>query len=250
MNAGGVYPALAILVLFLGLILFFARRVQAGHFPSLRRIQAFNSIKGAAARAVEEGRPFHLGLGTGHVTDVTTADTLAGLYTLDYLAEQAAATNAPPIVTMADPAAMLLAHNSLRQAYGEKDSDAVKAYRDVRFIGPQPATYAAGLMALLGVEDAAANVLIGRFGDEYLLMGEAAAWRNTEHIGGTSDPNVLPFVYASAQETLLGEEIFATGAYLQRKVAHVGSLLAQDTMRWLISLAIGLGVITKTIGLW
>jgi hypothetical protein len=81
-------------------------------------------------------------------------------------------------------------------------------------------------------------------------MGEAAAWRNTEHIGGASDPSVLPFVYASAQETLLGEELFATGAYLQRKVTHVGSLLAQDTMRWVVSLAIGLGVITKTIGLW
>jgi hypothetical protein len=249
-NAESVYPALALLLLFLGLMLFFARRVQAGQHPSLRRIKAFNEIKSAAARAVEEGRPFHLGLGTGRVTDVTTADTLAGLYTLDYLAKQAAATNSPPIVSTADPAAMLLAHNSLRTAYGDNASGAAKAYRDVRFIGPQPAAYAAGVMAFLGVDDVAANVLIGRFGDEYLLMGEAAAWRNTEHIGGASDPSVLPFVYASAQETLLGEELFATGAYLQRKVTHVGSLLAQDTMRWVVSLAIGLGVITKTIGLW
>jgi hypothetical protein len=90
--------------------------------------------------------------------------------------------------------------------------------------------------------------MVGKFGDEYLLMGETAARREIAHVGGTSDPNTLPLVYVSAQEALLGEEIYAGGAYLQKLPAHIGSLLAQDTMRWIVALTILGGVILATLG--
>jgi hypothetical protein len=54
-------------------------------------------------------------------------------------------------------------------------------------------------------------------------------------------------VYASAGQTLLGEEIYAAGAYLQKRPAHLGSLVAQDTMRSVIAWGIGLGVLIATL---
>lgn len=241
--------AVIFLLVFAGLLLFFAAKVSRGHKPSLRRIQAFDSIKSFTGRAIESGRPLHLSLGVGSMADISTADSLAGLYTLDYLADQSAATGIHPIVSMADPTVMLFAQNRMRSAHGDNTQKASEAYRAVRWIAPQPAAYAAGVVNLIGTDDVETNIMVGRFGDEYLLMGEPAARRSTALVGGTSDPNTLPFVYATAQETLLGEEIYAAGAYLQRRPSHIASLLAQDTARWIIGIVIIGGVLATTLGI-
>jgi hypothetical protein len=239
--------AVVFLLVFVALLFYFTTRTTAGRLPVLRRIRAFEVLKGFTGRAIEAGRALHLSLGVGSVANETTADSLAGLSVLDYLAQQAANTGVPPTVSMADPTVMLFAQNALRAAHAD-DPDAVEeAYRNIRWIAPQPAAYAAGVMSLLSIEQAEANVMVGSFGDEYLLMGETAARRGTGHIGGTSDPNTLPFIYASAEETLLGEEIYAAGAYLQQRPSHIGSLIAQDTMRWVIALFILTGILLASL---
>ncbi|MCB0163241.1 MAG: hypothetical protein KDI79_03375 [Anaerolineae bacterium] len=247
--ASPVLLAFLFLLLFLGLMLFFSARVNSGQKPSLRRIQAYEAIKDFAGRAVEAGRALHLSLGTGSMADITTADSLAGLYTLDYLADQSAVTGIHPIVSMADPTVMLMAQNTVRSAYSNDKAKAAEAYRDIRWIAPQPAAYAAGVMNLLSTDDVETNIMIGKFGDEYLLMGETAARQGTAHVGGASDPNTLPFIYATAQETLLGEEIYAGGAYLQKRPVHIASLLAQDTMRWIVGIVILAGVVATSLGI-
>jgi hypothetical protein len=153
----------------------------------------------------------------------------------------------PPIVSIADPTLLPLAQDVIRRPYGTDQEAAARAATDVRWIAPEPAAYAAGVMGLLGVEAIDANVMIGSFGDEYLLMGEAAHRRNVTQIGGASDPNVVPFVFATADQTLIGEEMYATGAYLAQKPWHIGSLLAQDFMRWAIVLIIVALVIIRTL---
>jgi hypothetical protein len=53
----------------------------------------------------------------------------------------------------------------------------------------------------------------------------------------------LPFVYATADEPLVGEEIFAGSAYLRREPIQVASMLAEDWARWAIAAVIvGLAV--------
>lgn len=241
--------AMVFLLSFIGLLLFFMTRLRRGHKPRLRHIEAYEAVKGFSGRAIEAGRPLHLSLGLGSMANVSTADSLAGLYTLDYLADQAAVTGVPPIISMADPTVMLFAQNTLKNAYGDDIQGAKEAQRDVRWIAPQPAAYAAGVMGLIGVDDVNTNIMIGRFGDEYLLMGEAAARQGIAHVGGTSDPTTLPFIYATAQETLLGEEIYAAGAYLKKRQPHIGSLLAQDTVRWVVGIIILGGVLLTSLGL-
>lgn len=235
--------AIVFLLIFVGLLVYFTTRAAAGRIPALRRIHAFEALKGFTGRAVEAGRALHLSLGVGSVANETTADSLAGLGVLNYLAEQAAVTGVPPTVSMADPTVMLFAQNALRAAHADDPEGAEQAYQNIRWIAPQPAAYAAGVMSLLSIEQTEANVMVGNFGDEYLLMGETAARRGTGHIGGASNPNTLPFIYASAEEILLGEEIYAAGAYLQQRPSHIGSLISQDTMRWVIFLVILIGIL-------
>jgi hypothetical protein len=240
--------AIAFLLIFVGLLYFFTGRIAAGYKPALRRIDAFEALKGFTGRAIEAGRTLHLSLGIGSIANETTADSLAGLAVLNYLAEQGAITGVPPTVSMADPTVMLFAQNALRAAHADDPAGAEEAYRQIRWLAPQPAAYAAGVMSLIDIEDTEANVLVGNFGDEYLLMGEAAARRGLAgHIGGASNPNTLPFIYASAEETLLGEEIYAAGAYLQQRPSQLGSLLTQDTARWLVALFILLGILFASL---
>ncbi|MDX1520314.1 MAG: DUF6754 domain-containing protein [Anaerolineae bacterium] len=235
------------LLIFVVMLLRGTIRVQRGQAPTLRQIRAFETLKGLASRSIEAGRGLHLSLGIGGINTETTADSLAGLIILDHLSEQAAVTGVAPTVTMADPTVMMLAQTRLQAAHQDNPDRIEEAHKNIRWIAPQGAAYAAGVMSLIETEQPEANILVGNFGDEYLLMGETAARQGTSHIGGTSDPNTLAFVYASAEETLLGEEIYAAGAYLQKKPNHLGSLMAQDTMRSLVAWAIVIGIIVLTV---
>ncbi len=238
---------LLLLVVFLPVLYLSGRRVQEGNFPDLRPILAFNALQGVTARAIETGRAVHISLGLGGITGDTTADSLAGLSVMEYLADQSAAAGVPPIVTLANPTLLPLAQDVIRRPYGTDQEEAAEAARHVRWIAPGPAAYSAGVMGVLGIEAVDANVMIGEFGDEYLLMGEAAHRKKIAHIGGASDPSVIPYVYVSADQTLMGEEMYAAGAYLKRKPWHIGSLLAQDFMRWVIALVIVALVIINTL---
>jgi len=242
--------ALLFLLMFAGLVAFFTVRARVGSKPTLRRIKAFDVMKGLVGRAVESGRTLHVSLGVGSMAGQTTADSLAGLSVLGYLSEQAAETGIPPVVSMADPTVMLFAQNGVRTAHTDSPAGVEEAAQQVRLIAPQPAAYAAGVMNILDSDEVDGTVLVGKFGDEYLLMGETAARHRMAHIGGTSDPNTLPFIYASAQEMLLGEEIYAAGAYLKNIPAHIGSLVAQDTMRWVVALVMLGGVLVATLEWW
>lgn len=238
---------LVFLLAFLPVFYLSGRRVQEGHVPDLRSILPFNMLQGVTARAIETGRAVHVSLGLGGITSDMTADSLAGLSVLEYLADQSAAAGETPIVTMADPTLLPLVQDVIRRPYGADRDEAAQAARRVRWVAPEPAAYAAGVMGTLGVEAVDANVMIGGFGDEYLLMGEAANRRKIVHIGGASDPNVVPFVFATADQTLMGEDMYAAGAYLGHKPWHIGSLLAQDFMRWCVVTVIVILVVANTL---
>jgi len=235
MSAQIILVVILFLLLFLGLIAFFSMRIKKGQRVMLRQIRAFTAVKRLLAETAETGQKMHLSVGVGSVAGETSADTLAGISMMEAVADQSAKTGEPAITTMADPLAWLLSQNAAIAAHKKINADTVP---DVRWIAPQPGAYAAGVMNILNQDDVHANVIVGNLGDEYLLMGETAAHNKMEQVGGTSNPNTLPFVYASTRNILLGEEIYAAGAYLRKIPVHLASLLAQDVMRWLIALLI------------
>ena len=235
------------LIIFLPAMILAGRWVRQGNSPDLRPIRAFDALRGLTARAIEAGRALHVSLGLGGIASDVTADSLAGLKVLEYLADQSAAAGVPAVVTLADPTLLPVAQDVVRRPYGADREGAAEAARHVRWIAPEPAAYAAGVMDILGGEGVDANVMVGAFGDEYLLMGEAALRRKIAHVGGASDPNALPFVFVTADETLMGEDMYAAGAYLSGEPWHVGSLMAQDFMRWVIAGVIIVAIIINTL---
>lgn len=243
---------LAFLILYIALWLVSSLRGRYEDVPQFREIPAYEMIRGAMASAAEEGRPVHLSLGTAGIADAFAMETIASLTTLDYLNEQAAVTTNQPLVTTGNPTTLLLAQDIVSRTFAEREQLAEYDPLVVRFIGGiegNAEAYAAGVIDLLDHRYVAANFMLGRFGDEYLVMGEVGARNNIPQVAGTANPTALPFMLASANRVLIGEELFAAGAYLMRLPWHIAGLVAQDAARWIIVWAVIGVALLKTLGL-
>jgi hypothetical protein len=56
-------------------------------------------------------------------------------------------------------------------------------------------------------------------------------------------------IYASASDPLIGEELFAGGAYLGAGKMHEASISAQDVIRWIIIVIIIGSVVLNFLGI-
>lgn len=234
------------LVVWVAALLVGRRRTRLAVVTDLRAIPAYDMLRRGLRRAVEAGRPVHVALGLGGIAGRATADSLAGVEVLDAVARQMAPVGQSPIVAVGDATLLPLARMVVRRPYTHAPIGLERPAEDVRWLTPVAAAYAGGVMGVLGGENVGLNVLVGAFGDEYLLLGEAGVRHRVEQVGGVSDPAVLPFVLVTAGEPLLGEDMYAAGAYLGGKPWHLGSLWAQDLVRWLIVLAVFLAVAATT----
>ncbi len=248
----------AMIVLFLLFLIpffyFLYRASRSTSRPQLRSIAAYDSLKKLLSRAVETGQAVHVSVGTAGVSGPKMADTMAGLYTLEFLADRAANSDVPPLVTVTDPTTMPAAMDQIRRAYERQGYPDEFHLDQARFIAPpvqgSAVPYAAGVMDVLNHEAVTANVMVGSFGDEYLLMAEPGAQREMFQVGGASEPSVLPFVYLTMSQPLLGEEIYAAGAYLLERVGHYTSLITQDVYRIALVIVVIVVVIARTLGLF
>jgi len=117
-----------------------------------------------------------------------------------------------------------------------------------RLTGLTPFSYAAGAIPTIHDENISTNVLIGNFGVESALLAEAAERANTFTLAASDNLTAQAVLYACAQEPLIGEELYATGAYVDAGRMHAASLTAQDILRWLIIVVILVGALLKLVG--
>jgi hypothetical protein len=213
----------------------------------LRPIPAFQALRGLLGRTVEEGKRVHVSLGRSGVGGTQTAVASAALDVLHDLADQGASIGVSPIVTVADPVLMLAAQDTVYRACRRRDRVGSYVETDVQMIAPDPSAYAVGALDVINDQGTGANVMVGHLGDEYLLMGEPGAQRGITQVVGSDVLGTQPFMAATSDRVLLGEEMFAAGAYLSGRPAHIASLYLQDTIRVLVAIAILVGILVKTL---
>jgi hypothetical protein len=229
------------------LLWWFTWRVRRGAKYVFRRIQAFDALRGLFGMAAEEGKTVHLALGDSGIADAHTAVVSSGLAVLRHLAEQGTSLGTAPTVTVADPTLMIVAQDILLRAHERKRMIMHYHPTDVHLIAPDPTAYAIGAQDMIDDEDVAANVMVGHFGEEYLLLGEASAQRDIAQMVGSDNVNAHPFMVSTTERALLGEEVFAAGAYLTERPEQVASLRLQDFLRVLIVVLIFGLVLARTV---
>ena len=65
-------------------------------------------------------------------------------------------------------------------------------------------------------------------------------------MAGATNPEALALMHATADETLIGEEMLALGAYLGQPL-HLGSLTTEDVLRIITAALILIGVVSVSL---
>jgi hypothetical protein len=238
---------LGLTVLFLILMVAF-RSQQLGGRLRLRHMPAFTRFGQTVGEAVEAGRRLYLALGSGGLNGLQGASGLMGLSILRRVAGIASVGDRPPAAASGEGALSVLSQDTLRSAFRELQAEDRFDPTLGQVTGLTPFSYAAGMMLELADGQAAAVLPVGHFGPEVGLITEACDRQATLTLGGSDSLPAQAVLAAAAQELLVGEELFAGGAYLNAGPAHKASLHAQDVIRWLAVGILVVGAILKLAG--
>ena len=245
---------LAILFIFILCFLFFRYRpfiktIQPPNPDQCREISPFRQLLQALSRALENGKGVHLSSGSGGVSGIRGASGIASLVMLYRIAQKSARNDQPPLATSGDGVLTILAQDTLHQSFADTGSQRRFDPALGQVTGITPFSYAAGAMLEVADRPLEVSLLAGHFGPEATLIALAASDHSPQvTIAGSESLPAQAALLAAADETLIGEELFAGGAYLQVNQAHRASLAAQDVLRWLIILLILAGISLKLLG--
>jgi hypothetical protein len=233
----------------LGLMLFFLFSDQIREKIMLRGIQAFSHFRREVDLAVEAGKRLHISLGRGNINDLQGGSTFIGLTILDRCARDASNSDRPPVTTSGDGLVTILSQDTLQSTYRSLATEQRYDPTNARLTGLTPMAFAAGTMPTIHDEQVSVNILAGHFGAEIALLTEAGERSRSLTVAGSDSIPAQAVLYATTDEPLLGEELYAAGAYLGAGPAHAASIGMQDILRWALVVIIVIGAILKLLGI-
>lgn len=240
-----IAPAILVVAAFLLLVITLWKRRSPAH---LRNIPAFTKLAHALGLSIEDGKRLHISLGHGSLLDSRGGSAFAGLALLRSIAERTSVSDMPSVASSGDPTLGLLTQDTLQAGYKAAGIEDAYVHTMGRVTGMTPFSYAAGAMQIPPNENVSTNIVIGHVGPEIGLLTEVSDRVSVPLIGASDNLTGQSVLYASTQEPLIGEELFAAGAYLNSDPAHTASLTVQDIFRWLIILALLGGAAAKFVG--
>ena len=173
----------------------------------------------------------------------------SGLAVLDYCSRKVISYGARLIVPIAQPDVMPLASDIVRQAYlAAGKPQEFKAEEQIRYLSPDQFAWTVGIQGLAEREKPAANIMIGYFAAEAMILAESLARVGALQVGGLTNTFQIPFFVASCDFVLIGEEIFAAGAYLSKDSKAIGSIAGEDLFKIVAIITIIAGTILSLLG--
>ena len=229
-----------LLVVFTTILLIYIRLAKQGRPLFIRKLAGLDAIDEAVGRATEMGKPVLFMPGIQEVSEI---QTIAGLSILGRVAAYTAEYETPLLVTVQYPVVMAAAQEIVKDSYtnaGKKDF-----YDDkiVQYVAGSQFALAAAVNGIMTRIKPAANIFMGAFYAESLLLAETGNLTGAIQISGTANPEQLPFFIAACDYTLMGEELYAASAYLSGEPKMLGSLKGQDFMKVIIVALIILSVL-------
>jgi hypothetical protein len=233
-------------VVMAGLLIYFFQKIKKNpEAIFVRRIPGIDAIEEAVGRATEMGRPV---LYVPGIDDITEIQTIASMLILGKVAEMVARYKTPILVPCRIPFVMTVAEEMVRQAYYNVGMPEDHRPENISFISDEQFAYTAGVNGIMLREKPAANILLGRFFAESLILSETGFQSGAIQVAGTAEVTQLPFFIAACDYTLIGEEMFAASAYLSRDAKLLSNLKATDYYKILIVGVILAGSVLATFG--
>lgn len=239
---------LGFIIVFFMLILIFPYFERKGRGFALREIIAYKRLKREIGLAVEGGKRLHITLGHGGLSDIRAGSGLIGLSLLSRIARTASVSDLPPVASTGDSLISILSQDTIKTSYHAIGEENLFEPAQGQLTGLTPFAYSAGTLSILSDENVSVTVFAGHFGAEVGLLTDASRRNQLVALGGSDNLSAQAVMYAAVQEPLVGEELFASGAYLQTGSFHRASVGAQDIMRWVLIVTLLVGVVLKIAG--
>jgi len=218
----------AVLILLFVAMVYLVTRARQGKVPQIRRLAGLDAIDEAVGRATEMGRPVHFSPGVVGLTHERAPQTLAGLSVLSYVASLCAKYDTGLVTTIQIPDVYVVADAIVKQAFlaeGKEDSHKPDM---VRFVGADQFFYAGATVGIMNREKVVANIMIGAWYAESLMVTEGGAQTGAIQITGSATVAQLPFLVIASDYCLIGEEVFAASAYLSKDPVQLAMIVGQD----------------------
>ncbi len=206
----------------------------------IRRMPGVDAIEDAIGRSTEMGRPVLYVTG---IEDIQDIQTVASLLILGHVAELTATYDTEIKVCNTYPMTMVVAEEVVRQGYANAGRLDAHRPENVMFITSEQFAFAAAVNGMILRDRPATNIYFGRFFAESLMLSETGFLTGAVQIAGTAEFSQLPFFVAACDYTLLGEELYATSAYLTREPSLMAQLKAGDVVKLITMLMILFGAL-------
>ncbi|HVK77610.1 MAG TPA: DUF6754 domain-containing protein [Kofleriaceae bacterium] len=245
---GERWGVLLIVLLISGFVWFYVRVAKARPKDIyVRRMPGVDALEDAVGRSTEMGRPVLYVTGLEEIQDLMT---IASLLILGHVSELTANYDTEIKVANYYPMTMVVAEEIVRQGYA--NAGRVDAHRpeNVLFITAEQFAFAAGVNGLILRDKPATNIYFGKFFGESLLLAETGYTTGAIQIAGTAELAQLPFFIAACDYTLIGEELYATSAYLSREPTLLANLKAGDAFKMIAMAFIVVAVALATMGIY
>ncbi|MDP6440039.1 MAG: hypothetical protein QGH74_10420 [Candidatus Brocadiia bacterium] len=205
----------------------------------LRRIAGLEAVEEAIGRATEMGKPALFVHGLKKIDQ--GASVLASLSILGRIGRRIADYDSDLLVANSDPIVYSISHEVVQEGYVEAGrSDAFKP-DNIFMAASEQFPFVAAVASIMKARRPAANFFMGYFYAESLILAEVGASTGAIQIAATDSFTQLPFFITTCDYTLMGEELYAAGAYLAHNTRMLATIKAQDIGKMVLLAALPIG---------
>lgn len=227
------------------LVAFFMIQGKIGRELYVRPIAGLSAIDDAIGRATEMGKPILYSSGVGEMSRVAT---IASMNILGSIAPKIAEYNTKFIFPNWDPVVTAVAQEVVKEGYYKAGHPEAFDPDNIYFVTQSQFGYVAAVDGVMVRERPAANLLLGTFEAESLILAETGNSIGAIQIAGTDSSIQLAFFIVACDYVLIGEELFAASGYITKDPMVLGSLKGTDYSKLVIILFVVLGSILGTFG--
>jgi hypothetical protein len=236
---------LVILAVFVAFVLGYIKLAASGRKFFVRRIAGLTAIEEAIGRATEMGKPV---LYVPGIDDMDNIQTIASMVILNDVARLAGTYETQVIVPVCRPFVVPVAEEAVKQGYLNAGRPEFYNPNNIRYLSDEQFAFTAGISGIMMREGTAANLYMGSFFAESLILAETGFSTGAIQIAGTANVHQLPFFVAACDYTLIGEELYAASAYLSKEPKLLGTLKASDLAKLVILVLLVVGFVSQTAG--
>ncbi|RKY22391.1 MAG: hypothetical protein DRQ55_01140 [Planctomycetota bacterium] len=239
----GKFPTLVAILAYAAVMFVSQAAAKRGVHIPIRRIAGLDALDEAIGRSTEMGRPV---LYVPGIDEIKEIQTIYSMMILRHVARKTAEYGTDLIVPVKDSVVMAFAEEAVKQ--GCQDAGRPDAFiaDNVRYLSNEQFAFCAGVAGIMNRERPAANIMLGMFFAESLILAETGYESGAIQVAGTAKQHQLPFFVAACDYTIIGEEYFAVTAYLTREPGLLGTIRAADVIKGIAIALLLVGVALAT----